>query len=128
MIVHLSDGTSRIELKIETALGSAPILSLPAPVGPAANTKQDTSLLSMILGRPLLLGGVAVLGFALGAFSTGRSGPAAAVQPAAAGPAETQAARPEIPADLRQQLQQKPNITPPPAATAPPGKNPFGLE
>jgi len=121
MILHLSDGASRLELRIESGPSEPRSLSLAGPPIPALSEKfapahhgRRTSFLLLIC---LATGFV---GYGVGALGNGSSRQAAVAAPGQPG---------ELPPELKQQLATPPIITPPPSAPATPaGKNPFGLE
>lgn len=124
MILHLSDGASRLELHIESGQAdprsltlAAPPLSVPPEKIESTRRGRRTAFLMLIC---LAAGFV---GYGAGALGNGSPRPAPVASSAASAQPD------ELPPELKRQLATPPVITPPPSAPATPaGKNPFGLE
>ena len=124
MILHLSDGASRLELHIESGPGDTQSLSLPSPplsVLPEKIESTRRGRRTAFLMVICLAAGF--VGYGAGALGNGSPRPAPVTSNVASAQPD------ELPLELKRQLATPPVITPPPSAPATPaGKNPFGLE
>ena len=124
MILQMTDGASRIELRIDSGAGASSPLPLAGPAMLDASGRIEQPKRSRSAASLMLIGlAAACLGYGAGALSNGAPKKAPVAQ--SAGPAELD----ELPPELKRQLANPPIVTPPPSApAAPAGKNPFGLE
>lgn len=124
MILHVTDGTSRIELRVDSGAGAPSPLSLAGPAMLDASGKIERPKRGRRTASLMLISLAATcVGYGAGALGNGAPRQAPVAQ--SAGPAEPG----ELPPELKRQLANPPVVTPPPSApAAPAGKYPFGLE
>ena len=131
MILHLTSGSTHIELRIHAEDGAAPVLALAAGT-PQGSVVEAEGRSRFGGGRFMSFALVAAIGFGIGGYVlTPRSKATAPARPSLANNAPEVGAAAPLPPPLLRGLNQPPVVTPPPGLSAPaarPGGNPFGLE